>query len=163
MKLTPKDGFPYYLALGNTDSLKKLFSSQTNFTFLESIGDERANYRYAKDKWSIKQVVGHITDHERISIYGAFLFSRQMDAQLWGYDQNALVDNSNFDGLNFGQLIEDFRNVRNAANSFISTLTEKQLVLRANVGGHTATLEEYLVSIIGHEVHHINIIKEKYL
>lgn len=163
MDLTPKDGFPYYYKLGNTASLKQLFSSQSTFLLLESISEEKATYRYSSEKWSIKQVVGHIADHERIKTYRAFLFSRQMEVQLWGYDQDTLVNNSNFDNLCLSLLIDDLKNVRNATSSFIDTLFDRQLALRGNVGEYNATLEEYLVSIIGHEIHHINIIKEKYL
>lgn len=163
MTLTAKDGFPYYFGLGNTSSLRQLFSEQSTFIFLESITDQKAIYRYAADKWSIKQVVGHIADHERIKSYRAFLFSRQMEVQLWGYDQDLLVNNSNFDNLDLGLLIQDFKNIRNATISFIDTLTKKQLSLVGHVGKHEVTLEEYLKSIIGHEIHHIKVIKKKYL
>ena len=102
MSLTAKDGFPYYFGLANTSSLRQLFSERSTFIFLESITDHKALYRYAADKWSIKQVVGHITDHERIKSFRAFLFSRQMEVELWGYDQDLLVNNSNFDNLDLG-------------------------------------------------------------
>ena len=163
MTLTAKDGFPYYVGLVNTSSLRQLFSEHSTFIFLESITDQKADYRYEANKWSIKQVIGHITDHERIKSYRAFLFSRQMEVQLWGYDQNLLVNNSNFDNLDLGLLIQDFKNVRNASISFIETLTKKQLSLVGHVGKHEIKLEEYLKSIVGHEIHHINIIKKKYL
>jgi|SRR5690242_3498349 uncharacterized damage-inducible protein DinB len=163
MSLTAKDGFPYYFGLANTSSLRQLFSERSTFIFLESITDHKALYRYAADKWSIKQVVGHITDHERIKSFRAFLFSRQMEVELWGYDQDLLVNNSNFDNLDLGLLIQDFKNVRNATISFIDTLTKKQLSLAGKIGKREVTLEEYLKSIIGHEIHHIKIIKEKYL
>ena len=57
------------------------------------------------DKWSIKQIVGHITDHERIKIFRAFQLSRNEAVELWGYDQNALVANSRFEELTLYQLI----------------------------------------------------------
>jgi uncharacterized damage-inducible protein DinB len=163
MTLTARDGFPYYLELGNSSSLGQLFSEQARFIFLKSITDEKAAYCYAPGKWSIKQVVGHIADHERIKSYRAFLFSRQIETLLWGYDQNLLVSNSNFENLDLSLLIEDFKKVRNATSSFINTLTKKQLSLTGNIGTYRVTLEDYLKSIIGHEIHHINIIKEKYL
>ena len=163
MTLTAIDGFPYYLGLVNTSSLRQLFSEHSTFNFLEPITDQKADYRYAADKWNIKQVIGHIADHERIKSYRAFLFSRQMEVQLWGYDQELLVNNSNFDNLDFALLLQDFKNVRNATSSFIDTLSKTQLSLVGHVGQHEVTLEEYLKSIVGHEIHHINIIKEKYL
>ncbi len=72
MRYIPKDGFPYYHDLVKNLDCEPLFSSMSTFAFLGSIDEEKAAYRYAPDKWSIKQIVGHITDHERIMIFRAF-------------------------------------------------------------------------------------------
>jgi uncharacterized damage-inducible protein DinB len=163
MKYTPKDGFPYYLDLVKNMDCQPLFSSQSTFTFLNSISEEKASYRYAPDKWSIKQIVGHITDHERIKIFRAFLMSRNKLVQLWGYDQNSLVDNSRFEELTLQQLITDFINVRKASVSFVEALSKSQLKIEGRAKQYEVTLEDFLKSIIGHEMHHIKIIKEKYI
>jgi hypothetical protein len=63
MKYTIQDGFPYYIELLGEADYRPMFSSQENFAFLETIDEANAKYRYASDKWSIKQIVGHITDH----------------------------------------------------------------------------------------------------
>lgn len=163
MKYTPKDGFPYYFDLVKNMDCSSLFSDASTSTFLNSINEEKAVYRYASDKWSIKQVVGHITDHERIKMFRAFLLSRNESIELWGYDQNSLVDNSRFDELSFKQLLTDFANVRKASIGFIDTLSEKQLRLKGMARQYEITLEDFLKSIIGHERHHISIIKERYI
>ena len=163
MKYTPKDGFPYYFDFVKNMDCKPLFSSLSTFTFLNSINEEKAAYRYAPYKWSIKQIVGHITDHERIMIFRAFLMSRNESVQLWGYDQNFLVDNSRFEELTFQQLRTDFLNVRKASISFVEALSESQLKVKEMVRQYEITLEDFLKSIIGHEIHHINIIKERYI
>lgn len=162
MKYTPQDGFPYYFDLAGAEDLPTLFSSSTNFNLLKSIGEAKATYRYAPGKWSIKQVVGHMTDHERIKMFRAFQLSRTQQVQLWGYDQNFLVDNSRFDALSIQQLVTDFENVRRASLSFVDSLSEKQLQRKGQARQYEITLEAFLRSIIGHEVHHVNIIKEKY-
>lgn len=163
MKYTPKDGFPYYFDLVEDIDYKALFSSEETFTFLNSIPEEKADFRYAPDKWSIKQIVGHITDHERIKMSRAFLLSRKEEVQLWGYDQNFLVDNSRFDELTFQQLTTDFLNVRKASISFIAGLSDSQLKIKGMARQHEVSLENFLNSIIGHEIHHIEIIKKRYL
>lgn len=163
MKYKPEHGFPYYFELVKNDSLYSLFSSLSTFTFLKSIDEEKADYRYSRDKWSVKQVVGHIADHERIKMFRAFQLSRNEAVELWGYDQNFLVNNARFDELTMEQLIEDFSSVRKASLSFINTLSERQLKIKGMARQHQITLEEFLKTIIGHEKHHINIIKEKYL
>ena len=163
MNYTPKDGFPYYFDLVKNTDCKPLFSSLSTFTFLNEINEEKSTHRYAPDKWNIKQIIGHITDHERIKMYRAFLMSRNEVLELWGYDQNALVDNSRFDELTFQQLTTDFLNVRNASISFIETLSERQLKISGMARQYEISLEDFLKSIVGHEAHHINIIKERYL
>ena len=163
MSYTPEDGFPYYYNFVNNIKCKQLFSSQSTFTFLNSINEEKSAYRYAPNKWSVKQIVGHITDHERIMISRAFLMSRNQLIQLWGYDQNLLVNNSRFEELTLQQLKTDFLNVRKASISFVETLSEKQLKTKGMAQQYEVTLENFLKSIIGHEMHHINIIKERYI
>lgn len=162
MKYTPKDGFPYYFGLVKDLDCQTLFSSLSNFRFLDSIDEEKAAYRYAPDKWNIKEIVGHITDHERIKMFRAFLMSRKESVELWGYDQNALVDNSRFDELTLEELRTDFLNIRKASISFIGTLSKSQLEIKGMAREYEISLDSFLKSIIGHEIHHINIIKERY-
>lgn len=162
-KYVPNDGFPYYFDLVKHQDLIALFSSRETFAFLNSISEETSVYRYAPDKWSIKQIVGHITDHERIKMFRAFELSRNMEVQLWGYDQNSLVSNSRFDELSLSQLVADFENVRQASISFIGTLSKKQLEIKGWARQYEITLQEFLKTIIGHEIHHLNIIRERYI
>jgi DinB superfamily len=163
MKYTLKDGFPYYLEfVKNLDCLSP-FTSKSTFTFLNSIGEEKALYRYELDKWCTKQIVGHITDHEKIMIFRAFLMSRNVKVELWGYDQNLLVNNSRFEELTFSEILTDYKNVRKATISFIESLSENQLNIKGWAGQNEIILKDFLKSIIGHEIHHINIIKERYI
>lgn len=162
MRYTPEDGFPYYFEFVEEMDFKTLFSPLSTFTYLNSINEGKAIYRYEPTKWSIKQILGHITDHERIMIYRSFLMSRNELVQLWGYDQNSFVNNSRFEELTFQQLVTDFANVRKASVSFVEGLSEGQLRIKGSARQYEITLKDFLKSIIGHEQHHINIIKEKY-
>lgn len=163
MAYIPKDGFLYYFDFVKDMACKSLFSSLSTFTFLDTINEEKSTYRYALNKWSIKQIIGHLTDHERIKMFRAFLMSRNESVQLWGYDQNSLVDNSRFEALTLQQLKTDFQNVRQSSISFIETLSENQLKIKGMAQQYEITLEDFLKSIIGHEIHHLNIIRERYL
>ena len=119
-------------------------------------------FRYESNKWSIKQVVGHIADHERIKMFRAFQLSRNESVQLWGYDQESLVHNSRFEELSLQSLLTDFLNVRTASISFIESLSQDQLKRKAMARQYEITLEEFLRSIVGHERHHVNMLQEKY-
>ncbi|GAA4271193.1 DinB family protein [Aquimarina gracilis] len=163
MKYTPSHGFLYYFTLIKEKDLQTLYNAMSTFDFIKSIPEEKAGHRYEPDKWSIKQIIGHITDHERIKMFRAFQLSRNEDVELWGYNQNFLVNQSRFDDLKIKLLIDDFQNVRKASISFIRTLSAHQLKKKGWAREHEITLKDFLISIIGHERHHINIIKEKYL
>lgn len=163
MKYSINDGFPYYIELLGTADYRQLFLSKENMELLHSLTEEKAGFRYAPDKWSIKQIIGHMTDHERIMTYRALRFSRNDKTLLPGYDQQLFVDNSRFDEQPVSQLIEDYENVRNASISFMNSLSAKQLALTGTAWKYELTVEEFLKATIGHELHHIDIIKQKYL
>ena len=163
MKYSINDGFPYYIELlGDTDYQQKILAKEA-INLLGPLTEEKAGYRYAADKWSIKQIIGHITDHERIMTYRALRFSRKDKTPLPGYDQNLFVDNSRFDEQPASQLIQDFENVRNATISFMNSLSPEQLALTGTAWKYELTVEEFLKATIGHELHHLEIIKQKYL
>jgi len=163
MQYTINDGFPYYIELLGDRDYYQLFISKENINLLKSITEEKAAHRYAPDKWSIKQIIGHMTDHERIMTYRALRFSRKDKTALPGYDQNTFVDNSRFDEQPVTQLITDFENVRNASISFIHSLSKEQLALTGTAWKYELTVEEFLKATIGHEVHHMDILRKKYL
>lgn len=163
MNLTVADGFPYYIALVESASLKDLFHSIENLKLLSSISEQKAGFRYAPGKWSIKQLVGHINDHERIMTYRALRFSRKDTTPLPGYDQNLFVENSRFDEIRFEELLQDFKNVRQATISLMHSFSPEQLQLRGLAWKFELTVEEVLKATIGHEIHHMNILRERYL
>ena len=162
MKLTVSDGFPYYISLVTTD-YKQLFYSTLNFDLLASVSEEKSKYRYAEGKWSIKQIVGHMADHERIMSYRILRFSRKDETLLPGYDQDVLVNNSRFDEQPFKDLLEDFKNVRRATQSLIKSLSADQLQLKGKAWKYEMTVEEFLKATIGHELHHMKVLKERYV
>lgn len=163
MKYTVSDGFPYYIELTEGSSLKDLFSSKEITDLYKSLSEEQGNITYAPGKWTLKQILSHLIDHERIMSYRAFRFSRKDESVLTGYHQDLLVDNSRANELTLSYLIADYEKVRAATNSFIESLTPEQLQLKGTAWKFTLTVEEYLRANAGHDIHHLNIIKEKYL
>jgi uncharacterized damage-inducible protein DinB len=162
MKYAINDGFPYYIQIIGDKDYTQLFVSKENINLLKSLSDEQAAYRYAPGKWSIKQIIGHITDHERIMTYRALRFSRKDKTAVPGYDQDTFVDNSRFDEQPVSQLVTDFENVRNASVSFMRSLSKEQLMLTGTAWKYELTVEEFLKATIGHEVHHMEVLKQQY-
>ena len=163
MKYTTNDFFLYYIEMSGNEDCQKLFSAKENMLFLNSITEEQASCRYESEKWSVKQVLGHMTDHERIMTYRALRVSRKDKTPLAGYEQNDYVDNGRSDELTFKELVEDYQNVRNASISFMKGLSQEQWRLKGQIWKFNIDVEEIMRAVIGHEFHHINIIKERYL
>ena len=163
MKYSINDGFSYYIELLGDRDYQQLFVSKQHIDLFRSLTEEQTAHRYASGKWSIKQIIGHITDHERIMTYRALRFSRKDETLLPGYEQNLLVENSRFDELSFDELMNDLKNVRAATNSFINALSESQLSLTGKAWKYELTVEEFLKATIGHQLHHIAVLKERYL
>lgn len=163
MRYQVSDGFPYYAELTENNEFEELFKSNTFFDFYRSISEEKSKTRYAEGKWSLKQIIGHITDHERIMTYRALRFSRKDDTALSGYDQDVMVNNSRFDELSWADLVEDLQNVRKATLSFIKGLSPEQLQLTGKAWKYELTVEMFLRATIGHEMHHFNVLQERYL
>lgn len=162
MTLTPSSGFPYYISLLKDRDYTSLFLSRANFDMLASISEQQSSYRYAVGKWSVKQIVGHMADHERIMIYRALRFSRKDATELPGYDQNPYVENGRFDEILFTDLVQDYQNVRTATISFIMMLSDEQLTFKGTASRTSISVEDILKATIGHELHHMEVLKEKY-
>lgn len=162
MKYNVGDGFPYYIELTEGKDYKTLFARKMGIHWLRTITEEQAQHSYKPGKWTVKQVVGHLADHERIMIYRALRFSRKDQTILAGYNQEHFVENSSFNALAFEHIVDDLENVRNATNSFIHSLTSEQLQLTGTAWKYELTVEDFLKATIGHELHHLNVLSEKY-
>lgn len=163
MKYKVSDAFPYYAELTEGLNLKEIFSTPDFFQIYDNISEENSKFRYAAGKWSLKQIIGHVTDHERIMLYRALRFSRNDDTLLSGYDQDQMVNNSRFDDLSWAHLVNELKCVRASSICFLEGLSAEQLQLKGQAWKYILTVEEFLRATIGHEMHHINVIKEKYL
>ncbi|MBG9377260.1 DinB family protein [Panacibacter sp. DH6] len=162
MKYTINDGFPYYIELVEGKDYKKLFAQKTGIHWFRTINEQQSQYTYEPGKWTVKQIIGHIADHERIMMYRALRFSRKDQTLLAGYNQELFVANSSYNALAFEHIVDDLENVRNATNSFIHSLTTEQLQLTGTAWKYELTVEDFLKATIGHELHHINVLREKY-
>ncbi len=154
IKLVPGDGF----------LLKHL---QDNFQkareFILSIPGEKLLYRYAEKKWTIKEILVHIIDDERIYAYRAMSFARNDKTELPGFEQDDYVAYSNANARSIENILQEYDAVRMATITLFDGLDETALLREGIANNNKATVRALGYHIAGHELHHLNVIREKYL
>ncbi len=128
-----------------------------------SMTDEDASFRYAEGKWSLKQLVGHCTDTERVDVYRAMRIARSDDTPLAGYDENHYVAESNFHTRSLADLLSEFVLVRKATISFFGTLDTDNWSNTGLANDFTYSVRALAFIIAGHLEHHLRVIGERYL
>jgi DinB superfamily len=129
----------------------------------QSITLEKLDYRYAEGKWSLKEVFQHIIDTERIFIYRCFRIARHDKTPLPGFEQDDYVLPSQADKKSLGDLIEEFKAVRQNSIVLLRSLNENDLKFIGIVNGNPISARAAAFNIIGHNLWHVNIINERYL
>lgn len=130
---------------------------------LGSIPESRAGHRYADGKWSIRELVGHVCDTERIFAYRALRFARGDQTPLPGYDENAFVANSRLDERTLASIVGEFEVARRGTIAFLDNLFAEEWVRRGNANGKAMSVRAMAWIAAGHELHHMGILRERYL
>lgn len=131
--------------------------------FLSSLPLEKLHYAYASDKWTIAEVLMHVIDTERVFQYRAFCFSRRDKTELPGFDQDAYVLESNSQKRNKEDILSEYLAVRQATLSLYTSLKEEQLLNTGTASRIPWSVGALGFVISGHQKHHLNILKERYL
>lgn len=131
-------------------------------TFYELLGESKSKLPYAEGKWTAKEVLGHISDTDRIMTLRALCFARGEMASLPGFDQDAYVRASRFNELPLSQLIEDFELSRYNTVSLLKNLADEALLRSGYANGSKASVRALFHIIAGHTEHHLTILKERY-
>ncbi|MGC4036392.1 MAG: DinB family protein [Chitinophagaceae bacterium] len=147
------------------DDLMKAFKKESPalFQFLESIPAEKYDYRYAEGKWSIRELIQHMIDAERIFAYRALRFARKDATPLAGFDENSYTDNSKADKRSWQELIEEFKTVRKASEYLFGSFDDEQLNAKGISSNNSISVLAFGYIVIGHPLHHVNIITHRYL
>ncbi len=135
----------------------------SNTKFLNSIPKSRLMHRYAEGKWTIKEVIAHLIDDERIYVYRALRFARNDSTELPGFDQDPYAAHSNANNRELKDLLEEYAAVRKSTLAFFNSLDDAALARSGVANGNRSTVRAYPFHIAGHELHHINLIKQRYL
>tara|TARA_R110001583_G_scaffold62499_4_gene183759 strand:+ start:4816 stop:5331 length:516 start_codon:yes stop_codon:yes gene_type:complete len=154
----------YIKALGDVNLFDVLNSSlEETLKTLENLSEEKLLFRYDNDKWTIKEIVQHIIDAERVLSYRAMRFSRNDPSDLQGFDEDWYVGNSNGNERNFEDLLEEFTHLRKASISLFNSFSSEMMPMLGTANESIMSVRALGFIIAGHQMHHLNIIKEKYL
>jgi len=128
-----------------------------------SLPEEKLNYRYAQNKWTIKEILVHIIDDERIYAYRALCFARNDKTELPGFEQDDYVSLSGAGERSIENIFEEYESVRRSTIALFNGLPEDCFLRTGTANSNKATVRALAYHIAGHELHHLNIIREKYL
>jgi hypothetical protein len=156
--------FTYIDQVVGADLQKSLGNQLEDLEALSSgISEEKSLYRYTPDKWSIRQVLNHITDAERAFAFRALWFARGFDTPLPSYDQDIAARGADADRFSWGAHVAEFRCVRLATLSLFANMPAEAW-LRSGIASDTHFTVRALAWIIaGHTAHHVRILRERYL
>jgi uncharacterized damage-inducible protein DinB len=127
------------------------------------ITEEKAGYAYAEGKWSIKQLIGHIIDGERIFSYRALRISRADRTPIEGFEQDGYIENANFNAAKLSDLLEEFALVRRSNILLFKNLAAEAWSQTGTASGWEFSVRALAYIIAGHVRHHTNILKTRYL
>jgi hypothetical protein len=164
----PHEYAPYYghyISLVQEDDIIAVLEKQRRAMVLLLSGrnEEEGDLRYAPDKWSMKEVIGHICDTERVFAYRALRVSRNDKTPIEGFEQDDYVRYGPFAHGPLSDLVEDFIAVRRATVSLLRSLDEDAWLRRGVANKNEVSVRALAYIIAGHELHHRRILEEKYL
>lgn len=147
---------------GDIEEILRRQQSETN-ALLKSVSEETAVRAYAPGKWTLKEVIGHMSDTERVMSYRMLAMARKESAPLQGMDQDLYVSSANFNQLTWAQLQAELGIVRSATLSLLSTIDEEAWIRTGTVWDKSVSTRVFAYIIAGHELHHLKVIRDRYL
>ncbi|HUP59545.1 MAG TPA: DinB family protein [Thermoanaerobaculia bacterium] len=154
-----------YVSLVPEDDVLSAIEQQSSETqkLISSLDHARAAYRYAEGKWSVKEVIGHVTDAERVFGYRAMCIARGEKNSLPGFDENSYMKDSGFDDWRIGDLAEAYAMMRRANIVMFRNLPAEAWERRGLANQNEITVNAIAYIIVGHERHHVKVLRERYL
>jgi uncharacterized damage-inducible protein DinB len=130
--------------------------------FYKNLKTELQNYKYQADKWSLKEILGHLTDTERIFGFRALAIARGEKQSLPGFDENQYMDAANFDAQTLAQLLVQYNTTRIATLALFESFSEQVQDSMGTANGNSISVRALMFMIAGHEIHHIKIMNQRY-
>src|SRR5712692_8457233 len=131
--------------------------------FFSEISEEKSLHRYAPDKWSIRQVLNHVTDTERAFAFRALWFARGLESPLPSYDQNVAASGAGADGILWASHVEEFRRVRLSTISLFRNMPDEAWMRSGIASDNPFSVRALAFIIAGHVIHHVTVLRKRYL
>jgi len=156
--------FDQYINLTEGDTVLKALSHSSSvcIPFFQNIQEEAGNQRYKPEKWTVKQVLAHVVDTERIFSYRALRFSRGDVTDLPGYDEKLFAENAGVDARPVADIVAEFELVRSSSVALFESMTPDMLNLSGTANGMAIDVRALGYLMAGHAIHHKNIVQERY-
>ncbi len=163
-QLAPAYCHPFFDLVKEDNLLQALQESrdQTSVLF-SSIPTAKTHFTYAERKWTIVEILRHIIDCERMYTYRAFRFSRFDPTPLEGFDEDAYIANIRSTSLQLSALLDEYLAVRQSTIRLYEGMNEEMLDFAGTANGHRFTARSFGFMTVGHNLHHLQVIREKYL
>jgi hypothetical protein len=157
--------FTYIDQVPKGQDIRRILETQLGETLLTlgGITESKSLHRYAPDKWSIRQVVGHINDCERMFVFRAMWFARSLGSELPSFDQDVAMAAVRFDDRLLSDLVDEFRALRESTVRFFRSLPDDAWEKRGIASGNPFTVRALAHITAGHVAHHMRILRERYL
>jgi uncharacterized damage-inducible protein DinB len=154
----------YVAQTGEDDVIQTLAElKDSTWQFLSNLPVQKGDYAYAPGKWTVKQLLSHMIDAERVFAYRVLCFSRGDENALPGFDENDYVDRANVSTRTLDELAQEFKALREANLYLYRSITTEQSLFIGTASGKTVSVRALLYIAAGHEIHHVNVIRERYL
>ena len=137
--------------------------NESTMALLGSLSGTQGGHRYAPDKWSVKELVSHVSDAERIFADRALRFARHDETPLPGFEENDYVRNGGFDAFSLADIAKGFASVRRSTVSLFELMSEEATKRRGKANNADVSVRALAHIIVGHEIHHLNVLRERYL
>ena len=131
--------------------------------FLSEISEERSLHRYAPDKWSMRELLGHINDTERVFLFRALWFARGFQDPLPSFDQEIGFKAAESDKVSWANHVDEFRAIRSATLAFFRNLPEDAWLRSGIASDNSVSVRALAYIVAGHLTHHLAIVRERYL
>jgi hypothetical protein len=164
----PKEAAPYYsnyIDLVTSNNILDVIETQLEETlaFLADVSEEQSLHRYAPDKWSIRELLSHVNDTERVFLFRALWFARGFRDPLPSFDQNVGVEGAGADNVSWARHLEEFRSIRLATINFFRNLPPEGWMRSGIASDNPFSVRALAYIIAGHVAHHTAVIRERYL